>query len=71
MKELILEILKPDPLGRRITQKELAEKLGVGENVVSGWVNGKTKPSGHNIEKIVGLGLIDPALVGSIIAKKK
>ncbi len=70
MRELILEILKPDNQGRKITQKDLAKKMNVGSNVVSHWVTGKAKPNGENIEKIVRLKLIKPERMIEIFSGK-
>ena len=39
----------------RITQKELAAYLGVGTNAVYAWVNGKTFPTGQNLDRILEL----------------
>lgn len=39
----------------RITQKELADYLGVGKNSVYSWVNGRVFPTGRNLDRILEL----------------
>lgn len=35
-----------------ITQKELAERLGVTPQTISNWVNGSTEPSGPQLQEL-------------------
>lgn len=38
-----------------LTQKELAEQIGIKRNTYSDWENGKTEPSFENIVKLADL----------------
>jgi transcriptional regulator with XRE-family HTH domain len=47
---------------RNITQKQVAEKLGVDENTVSNWVNGRTNVTLAIANKLCkAIGITDPA----------
>ena len=40
---------------KKLTQKELAEQIGIKRNTYSDWENGKTEPSFENIVKLADL----------------
>lgn len=70
MKEAIIEIFKPDEMGRKINQSDLAKRLGVSKNIVSRWVRGHSKPSSKNIEKMLKLGFLDAKKLSKICTGK-
>lgn len=45
---------------RKLTQRQLAETLSVGQQSVSAWLLGKTRPEAHYREAIATLFSIDP-----------
>jgi transcriptional regulator with XRE-family HTH domain len=53
----ILKELETYRLENRISQQELAEKLGVAFSTVNRWLNGKAKPNkiqSYHIKKLLG-----------------
>ena len=40
---------------KKLTQKELAEQIGIKRNTYSDWENGKTEPSFENLIKLADL----------------
>lgn len=40
---------------KKLTQKELAEQIGIKQNSYSDWENGKTEPSFENLIKLADL----------------
>lgn len=40
---------------KKLTQKELAEQIGIKRNTYSDWENGKTEPSFENLVKLADL----------------
>ncbi|MBP2631438.1 MAG: pezA [Firmicutes bacterium] len=44
MNEKLLELLKDARVSKRLTQRTVAEKLGVKDNTISNWEKGKTEP---------------------------
>lgn len=53
----MIDALRLYRLEKRLTQQELAKKLGVSFTTVNRWMNGKTQPSElqrYQIEKLLG-----------------
>lgn len=49
---------------KKLTQKQLAEKLGIDQSTISSWVRGKTEPSFETlkkIQKVFGISFTDDA----------
>lgn len=61
------ERLKSARIAKKLTQKELALKVGAKHNSISGWENNKNKPDPDTIELLCGVLDITPNyLLGSI-----
>lgn len=41
---------------KNLSQKEVTELLGVGQNVVGTWEKGRSTPTGENASKLIALG---------------
>ena len=53
-----------------LTQSELAEKVGVSENTIQNWENGKTMPKGDNLNQYLSaLGIKDQAEMKRIVGE--
>lgn len=56
----VIEKLETYRLENKISQENLAIKLGVAFSTINRWLNGKTKPNkiqNYHIEKLLGLGI--------------
>ncbi|MGB8656634.1 MAG: helix-turn-helix transcriptional regulator [Candidatus Zixiibacteriota bacterium] len=59
----IIEKLETYRLENKISQQQLAEKLGVAFSTVNRWLNGKSKPNKiqeYHIKKILSLRILKP-----------
>ena len=66
-----MEVRIKDFLKRvRITQYDLAEKIGCNQSLVSAWAGGTTKPTLDKIGKLIELGITADELFGPEMARK-
>ena len=60
-KETTLKVLKKEMKEKRMTFKDLSEKIGVSRTTINNWISGKCSPSFANMDSLAELGFSNTA----------